>query len=477
MTLYREQFHKTMDRVSRVVNAPFVGRIKKPKPMPDAGMDVDEMEPPLIPPEENILRRCDTRCLLMTTRDLQLEFSENQISPRLVFDHPTIESISQHLCDQEDEAWEPSLREAVGFRPALAGGWFRSESEQAQPFTQLVIPPEEDMFSGGLSKAALAALQGGLYETAAPTRYFRETDGMECVLLPKASVWIGSGVSDVDALPMEKPCHRVDISSFLIDIEPVSIGAYARFLNLARPPPDALQDWILLLDGDERDCHLPLQQTDVGVFEAKPGVPLSWPMIMVSWYGANAYSLWANSRDWRSYRSTSQSFLPTEAQWEYAARGANPAVYPWGNAPAKPGMLNVCWNMEAHDPTSHTSIPLQKFPLVPVNVELGMSPFGLRHMAGNVLNWCKDTYDPHFYGSFESSKPDAWNPAEDSLKCEKGGNWVEPPEAARSSWRRGRAAGAMGRCLGFRCVGIAAEARRSDPDEDSTTAASGSDEN
>merc|ERR1711862_360948 len=113
-----------------------------------------------------------------------------------------------------------------------------------------------------------------------------------------------------------------------------------------------LQDWIgiPLLAGDERSCHLPLHFSENDTWEAKPGVPLSWPMIMVSWYGANAYSLWANGRDWRTYRSASKSFLPTEAQWEYAARGAQLVEYPWGDAPASPELLNVCWNMDAHDP-------------------------------------------------------------------------------------------------------------------------------
>merc|ERR1712217_529816 len=253
----------------------------------------------------------------------------------------------------------------------------------------------------------------------------------------------------------------------------------ARFLNLAQPPPDALQDWILLYDGDDRDCHLPLQCTDNNVWEAKPGVPLSWPMIMVSWYGANAYSLWANNRDWRHYRSATQSFLPTEAQWEYAARGVDSVRFPWGDAPASTELLNVCFNMEAHDPTSHTSTPLEEFPLVPVNVELGMSPFGLRHMAGNVLNWCRDTYDDDFYTSEAASLPNPCNYAETGSgiprKCERGGSWVETAEVARSSYRRGRTADGMGRCLGFRCVGRACDAHAANMDAESTTAATMSD--
>merc|ERR1711862_980969 len=96
----------------------------------------------------------------------------------------------------------------------------------------------------------------------------------------------------------------------------------------------ALLDWCLLLDGDERDCHLPLCCNASGLWQAKPGVPLNWPMILVSWYGANAYSLWVHGRDWHEYKDAKQGFLPTEAQWEYAARGVAPVRFPWGNASA-----------------------------------------------------------------------------------------------------------------------------------------------
>jgi len=274
---------------------------------------------------------------------------------------------------------------------------------------------------------------------------------MECILIPGEEVWIGDGMGERAALPNEQPCHQVNLSSFLMDVEPVSVGAFARFLNHVQPPIDALSDWCLLKESDPRGKYLPLSQDSHGLWEPKAGISESWPMIMVSWFGANAYSLWANGRDWQDYSRAQLGFLPTEAQWEYAARGAQVSNFPWGDEPASPALLNVCWDMDALNPET----PLEELPLTPVNFELGVSPFGLRHMAGNIWHWCRDTYDPAFYASAAASAPDAWNAAENGTKSERGGSWVGPAYLARSSYRRGRTGIAKGRCLGFRCVGDA----------------------
>jgi len=278
-------------------------------------------------------------------------------------------------------------------------------------------------------------------------------------MLPGACARIGvEGGEDPDALLCETPSHDVELSSFLMDIEPVSVGAYARFLNMASPSPtqEMLLDWCLLVASDERCCHSPLMRTPDGTWQAKAGVPLSWPMILVSWYGANAYSLWAHGRDWRTYRGAAHSFLPTEAQWEYAARGASKARFPWGDAEARKGLLNVCWDTAAYEGVSHVDMPLTALPLECVNVELARSPFGLRHMAGNVWQWCRDSYNGNFYCEAAASRPDACNYEEMPMKSERGGSWVGPPALARSSSRRGRCPEAKGRCLGFRCAAPAA---------------------
>ena len=217
------------------------------------------------------------------------------------------------------------------------------------------------------------------------------------------------------------------------------------------PPPNEkeLLDWCLLEAKDKRKCHVPIVRRN-DQWHVKDKVPANWPMILVSWWGANAYSLWAHGKDWHEYKSALQSFLPSEAQWEYAARGTDPQDFPWG-AEECADLLNVCWDQEIHKDLNGNAPALHDFPLEPVNLTKGQSPFGLRGMAGNVWQWCRDSYDPDFYSYPLALATDAWNSLETPFRSERGGSWVGPSNLARSSFRRGRCPEAKGRCLGFRC--------------------------
>lgn len=431
-------------KVSRIVNAPF----NRSNDKGEDSSDCEQSE--VIGPRENILRRRDSVMIVLTNDRLRREFPDKSISPTLIFDSPTIESIAHTLVESDTEVDGHPSSEIIGGEGAHKPGWVSNWCDATlRPFTQLGLNVD-----GDTCPCAGAAL----YEIETSTnKCFRSTDGMECVLVPGSTVQIGTDTSCEWSLSNEGPRHQVELSSFFMDIEPVSVCAYARFLNNTKPPNEVLQDWCLLLEGDERECHLPLCCNN-NVWQIRPGVAPNWPMILVSWYGANAYSLWANDHDWREYRNASQSLLPSESQWEYAARGPDAVKFPWGEAPPSPALLNVCWDMNAHDPSSSTAMTLTDLPLAPVNMQLGVSPLGLRHMAGNVWQWCRDTYDANFYSSAAACQQDAWNCQTHGPKSERGGSWVGPPELARSSYRRGRSAEAKGRCLGFRCVGLVPEA-------------------
>ena len=285
---------------------------------------------------------------------------------------------------------------------------------------------------------AIGESKGGL------PRYRRMTDGMPCVQLPGGSVDVGSNcVTDgSDAGPL----HKVNLEPFLIDEEAVSTTAYCRFLNSIGAVDQAtLEAWFLLREGARRRMHQVL---------ARPGAnwqPVNgtaeWPMVLVSWFGANAYTLWANNADWRTWREDSGRFLPSESQWEYAARGPIVRAWPWGDEAPAVGAINAGVHRRGQRYTSAGDLPL-----LPVHALAAVSPFGLLQMAGNVWQWCRDWYDPAAYSRAANSEAPA---CDTGLRSERGGSWVGPVDLARASYRRGRAPDAKGRCLGFRCIGAA----------------------
>ena len=324
------------------------------------------------------------------------------------------------------------------------GSWRTSKSDPppstSVPFTQL----DGRWRRGATDRQALFEP----LQTAGPVlQYRRRSDGMRCLLVPSAAAEIGCDSPDAPA--DERPRHVVEFDTFLIDAEPVSTTAYCRFLNsVANVGPELLADWFVLDPEDDRNRHMPIEQ------ESSVWRPLSgrerWPMILVSWFGANAYSLWVNEWDWRGYRGDGgdepECLLPSEAQWEYAARGPEFREFPWGVEPPSQDRMRYGQHRKGLTYRAET------LPMAEVNAELGMSPFGLHHMAGNVWQWCRDWYDATFYTRPEASCPNPVNRAPGKVRSERGGSWIGPADLCRSSFRRGRPPSARGRCLGFRCI-------------------------
>jgi formylglycine-generating enzyme required for sulfatase activity len=165
-------------------------------------------------------------------------------------------------------------------------------------------------------------------------------------------------------------------------------------------------------------------------------------MVLVSWFGANAYSLWANGGNWKLYPSH-DGFLPSEAQWEYAAQGAYRAP-----AEQETGDARCVFGQHERGVTYQAAT----LPMAPVHVPLGRSTCGLHHMAGNVWQWCRDWFAEDFYHRPESRAANPVNTLATGVRSERGGSWVGPGELCRTTYRRGRAPTARGRCLGFRCI-------------------------
>jgi acyl carrier protein len=321
------------------------------------------------------------------------------------------------------------------------------------PSTQLGGTPTSEELAAGPLLVSLNPL--GPVAT-----YQRKTDGMRCARIPSGRIELGS--DDASNCSDESPRHAATLTSYLIDAEPVSTAAFARFLNAVGPVPEETRlEWCDVND-HRKECFQ-LERID-GRWKPIAGTE-QHPMVLVSWFGANAYSLWANRRDWRLYRGNRHlpsglsafpahwtaaesppgplgSLLPSEAQWEHAAQAPADST---ASSPSLP------WAAQ-HEPG--TSYSAASMPMLPVSAAAGISRFGLCHMPGNVWQWCRDFYAPHFYRSPMACRPDPEQTTPTSVRSERGGSWVGRQFLATPTYRRARVPEARGRCLGFRCVSL-----------------------
>jgi formylglycine-generating enzyme required for sulfatase activity len=219
-------------------------------------------------------------------------------------------------------------------------------------------------------------------------------------VVPAGEFTMGSATGDDD----ERPAHQVYVAAFSMDKYQVSVGQYAKFLEAtsqAAPP-----DWSVM----NKSRH----QTR--------------PVVNVDWADADAYCKWAGKR------------LPTEAEWEKAARGTDGRVYPWGNEYPTRFHAN-----SGNDKWSNHWV------VVPVgSLEDGKSPYGIYDMAGNVWEWVSDWYAADYYKTGPSKNPTG--PPTGGYKVIRGGSWGSGPDGLRSADRETHLPSFRGFGTGFRCA-------------------------
>ncbi len=210
------------------------------------------------------------------------------------------------------------------------------------------------------------------------------------VRIPAGVFMMGSNDGGAD----EKPVHQVRVSTFEMDVTEVTVGAYRACVNAGRCGQP----------GTERNCNW-----------AQSSGKENHPINCVDWNQATAYCGFVGKR------------LPTEEEWEYAARGTDGRTYSWGNG-APGGQL--CWNGGQKGTCEVGSYPS------------GDSPFGLHDMAGNVWEWTSSGY------SADYSKNRA-----NGSRVLRGGGWSDSnPGFVRGAFRFGVAPSVRLFNLGFRCA-------------------------
>ena len=244
---------------------------------------------------------------------------------------------------------------------------------------------------------------------------------------PKNMVLVSSGffiMGSNRSLEDEAPEHRVYLDSYWIDKYEVSAGKFAEFLNtLDNGKGYYLDNKFGTLYYDSR-------------FHSRPGLE-NYPINNITWHAADEYCKWK------------EKHLPTEAEWEKAARGTTAQAYPWGNIPPSDTLARYfqTWTKEEKH---KVMVPVQA-------LTEGQSPFGLFNMAGNVKEWVDDWYDREYYNE-QSEYANPRGPIGGEFKVVRGGSWRDMKGFIYSTFRNSGNPKSRMDDYGFRCAKNAAPA-------------------
>lgn len=217
----------------------------------------------------------------------------------------------------------------------------------------------------------------------------------------------------------ELPQNRVWLDAYDMDRDEVSLGEYLAFLQQRKiTPSDELQKLI---------WHV------ITVHSVTDDTLSRWPALYVTWKEA------------RDLCQSVQKRLPTEAEWEKAARGTEGRLFPWGDA-MPDAKLAMFGQYHVHE------IPI----LAPVDsLDDGRSPYGLHHMAGNVAEWVHDWFGFDYYAYMTEKNPPG--PTSGRYRSVRGGSWKSRVIMLRTATRSGSPPEQRSATVGFRCAKSAAE--------------------
>ena len=260
----------------------------------------------------------------------------------------------------------------------------------------------------------------------------REKDGAAMVVIPASTFMMGAVDADDLAGDAERPLHEVTLDSFQIDQFEVTVTQYAAFLNDIGGYVGLCNGFTCLSTGFETtNSHL-INDTNTGDYVARPGQE-NTPINNVSWHGADAYCAWVDAR------------LPTEAEWELAARGTNGRLYPWGSdAPDETRAL--------FEATFDDLLPVEALPE-------GQSPYAVYGLAGGVWEWVADEYSETFYAESPAENPANISEFRVTDRVLRGGGYDSDTRELRSSLRVGGDPIVYQGIpnVGFRCAGSVGE--------------------
>ncbi|MGZ8384939.1 MAG: formylglycine-generating enzyme family protein [Nitrospira sp.] len=274
---------------------------------------------------------------------------------------------------------------------------------------------------GALTAFFLSPVTGAVKEEPSYQRIAALAHGSPMMTVPESHFFMGTARTGQDLFSLdhpyddtEQPQRRVWLDRFEIDQDEASLGEYLQWLRQQkRPIPSEVRK---LLD------HM------MTVHVVLPEVLARWPALYVTWAEASDFCHAQGKR------------LPTEAEWEKAARGERGNLFPWGhNAPV--AGLAMFGQYHVHE-----------IPIVAAveSGEQGRSPYGLHHMAGNAAEWVEDWFGIDYYATMPSHNPRGVG--QGRYKVVRGGSWKSAPPLLRTATRSGASPHQRTATIGFRCA-------------------------
>jgi formylglycine-generating enzyme required for sulfatase activity len=277
--------------------------------------------------------------------------------------------------------------------------------------------PTETATATPTKQAALTPTPGDVVtpDLALGVTWQRPADGMVMVYLPGGTFQMGNSAGDSD----EAPVHTVELDPFWLDRTEVTNAKYRRCVAdgmcTAPQAPSGMPD----------DYQNPSQGDH--------------PVVNVNWFQAQAYCSWAGGR------------LPTEAEWEYAARGPDRPLYPWGESfDCHRGNFDDETERDSYTVTGgqgcdghNRTAPVESFPA-------GATWCGAFDIAGNVWEWVLDWYGADYF--VRSPRLNPIGPGDGDFRVMRGGGWTSGEWYVRASHRNYDAPGDPNSAVGFRCM-------------------------
>jgi formylglycine-generating enzyme required for sulfatase activity len=274
---------------------------------------------------------------------------------------------------------------------------------------------------GALTEFFLSPVAGTAKEESSYQRIASLALNSPMMTIPEGQFFMGTAKAGQDLFSLdlpyddtEQPQRQVWLDQFAIDRDEVSLGEYLRWLHQQHRPLS--NDLRKLID------HM------ITVHAVPPDRLARWPALYVTWAEASNFC--------RTYGK----HLPSEAEWEKAARGDKGNLFPWGQKPPAPG-LAMFGQYHVHEIPIVTSVE---------SGEDGRSPYGLYHMAGNAAEWVDDWFGIDYYATMPDRNPHGVK--EGRYKVVRGGSWKSAPTLLRTATRSGASPEQRAATIGFRCA-------------------------